>query len=49
MSAKAPLLQRGFCVEGFLYGEMEAVEEYDKITPICDPRVKNATFAGLLC
>jgi len=25
-----------------------AVEEYDKVTPICDPRVKNATFAEIV-
>jgi hypothetical protein len=24
------------------------VEEYDKITPVCDPRVKNAAFAEIV-
>jgi hypothetical protein len=27
---------------------VEAVEEYDKATPICDPRVKNAAFAEIV-
>jgi hypothetical protein len=27
---------------------VEAVEEYDKITPICDLRVKNATFVEIV-
>jgi len=27
---------------------VEKVEDYDKITPICDPRVKNATFAEVV-
>jgi hypothetical protein len=24
------------------------VEEYDKITPVCDPRVKNTAFAEIV-
>ena len=27
---------------------VESVEGYGKITPICDPRVKNATFAEIV-
>jgi hypothetical protein len=27
---------------------VEAVEDYERVTPICDPRVKNATLADIV-